>query len=418
MRTIMTLDQLDTLDAIKNFLEGNQRVAFSVQGGKLERYQFIRKTLVNFIYYNATKSERGLLRQFLSKITGYSSSQLTRLISKHTKTGKVEWTPARKNGFSQKYTKQDIERLVNIDTLHDRPCGQTIKVLCQRAVNVFGEKDYENLAQISVAHIYNLRDSQAYKDKRLHFEKTKSKKSTIGQRCKPFPEGKPGYIRIDSVHQGDLDKQKGVYHINAVDEETQFEVVCTVERITAHFMLPILTQMIEKFPFEIINFHSDNGTEYINGEVDKLLNDLVVNFTKSRSRKSNDNALVESKNASVVRKILGYTHIPQPFAPLLNQFNLEVVYPYINFHKPCAFPETIVDKKGKEKKIYPQKNRMTPYEKLKSLPNAKNYLKDGVTFEILDKLSMEMSDNEAAELLQNKRRKLFKTIFEQDKKYA
>jgi len=285
-------------------------------------------------------------------------------------------------------------------------------------VNVFGEKGYERLANISVAHIYNLRGSQTYKKKQTYFDKTKSKKSTIGERRKPYPEGKPGYIRIDSVHQGDYDKQKGVYHINAVDEVTQFEVVCTVERITAQHMIPALKEMMAKFPFEIINFHSDNGTEYINGEVDKLLNELVVQFTKSRSRQSNDNALVESKNASVVRKVFGYTHIPQTFAPLINQSNCEFVYPYINFHKPCAFPETTVDKKGKEKKIYQQKNRMTPYDKLKSLPNAKKYLKRGVSFEILDKISMEMSDNEAAELFQNERRKLFKIIFEQDKKYG
>jgi transposase InsO family protein len=414
----MTLDQLDNLEAIRKFLDGNQRVAFSVQDTKLERYLFIRKTLVKFVYYKASKSEKGLLRQFLTKITGYSKSQLSRLISKHQTTGKVDWKPAKSNGFNQKYTTKDIEYLVKIDQLHDRPCGQTIKVLCQRAVDVFDEKDYENLADISVAHIYNLRGSQTYKNKRTHFEKTKSKKSTIGERRKPFPEGKPGYIRIDSVHQGDSGKQKGVYHINAVDEVTQFEVVCTVERITAEHMIPVLRTMMEKFPFKIINFHSDNGTEYINGDVDDLLNDLLIDFTKSRSRQSNDNALVESKNASVVRKILGYIHIPQTFAPLINQFNLDVVYPYINFHKPCAFPEIKIDKKGKEKKIYPQKNRMTPFEKLKSLSNAKKYLKDGITFEILNKISMEMSDNEAAEQLQVERRKLFKTIFEQDKKYA
>ncbi len=129
-------------------------------------------------------------------------------------------------------------------------------------------------------------------------------------------------------------------------------------------------------------------------------------------------ALAESKNASVVRKIFGHSHIPKTFSPIINQFNLEFVYPYINLHKPCAFPEIKTAKNGKEKKFYPQKNRMTPYEKLKSLPNAKKYLKDEFSFEILDKISMEMSDNEAAELLQIERRKLFKIIFEQDKKYA
>ena len=183
-------------------------------------------------------------------------------------------------------------------------------------------------------------------------------------------------------------------------------------------MIPVLEEMLAKFPFKIINFHSDNGSEYINKDVAKLLKKLLIEFTKSRARKSNDNALAESKNASVVRKILGHSHIPQKYAPLINQFNLDVVFPYINFHRPCFFPEIIIDRKGKEKKIYKQKDMMTPYEKLKSLPDAQKYLKSDITFEILDKNSMEMSDNEAAEKLQKERRKLFKTIFEQEKKYA
>ncbi len=90
----------------------------------------------------------------------------------------------------------------------------------------------ETLAGISVSHLYNLRQSKAYQRQRLTFEKTRPKSSTIGERRKPCSNGQPGYIRIDTVHQGDLDKQKGVYHINAVDEVTQFEVVCCVERIS------------------------------------------------------------------------------------------------------------------------------------------------------------------------------------------
>ncbi len=150
----------------------------------------------------------------------------------------------------------------------------------------------------------------------------------------------------------------------------------------------------------------------------RLVEKLHVEFTKSRSRKSNDTALAESKNASVVRKILGHSHIPQKYAKQINQFNLVTVYPYTNFHRPCFFPEIIVDHKGKERKIYKQKDMMAPYDKFKSLPDAKKHLKSELTFEILDKFSMEMSDNEAAEKLQKERQKLFKIIFEQDKKYA
>ena len=80
----------------------------------------------------------------------------------------------------------------------------------------------------------------------------------IGERRKPDPKGKPGMIRIDTVHQGDLDGQKGVYHINAVDEVTQFEIIGAVEGISERFLIPLLTELLEQFPFTIQGFHSDN----------------------------------------------------------------------------------------------------------------------------------------------------------------
>jgi hypothetical protein len=234
----------------------------------------------------------------------------------------------------------------------------------------------------------------------------------IGERRKPNPEGKPGFIRIDTVHQGDQDKQKGVYHINAVDEVTQFEVVFSVEKISETCLIPALEVLLKTFPFTIINFHSDNGSEYINKFVVKLLKKLHVELqTKSRSRHSNDNALVESKNGAIVRKQLGYVHIPQKWAPLINEFNRLHLVPYINFHRPCYFADIKIDEKGKEKKIYPYSCMMTPYDKLKSLPNALSYLKPGITFDELDKEAVMMTDLEAATALKKAREILFKTIF-------
>ena len=156
-----------------------------------------------------------------------------------------------------------------------------------------------------MSHLYNLRKSITYTRQRRHFEKTQPKPSKIGERRKPQPHGKPVYIRIDTVHQGDLDKQKGVYHINAVDEVTQFEVMFTVEKISEIYLIPALDQLLETFPFTVLGFHSDNGSEYINKRVAGLLEKLRIEFTKSRSRHSNDNALAESKNGAVVRKLFG-----------------------------------------------------------------------------------------------------------------
>ncbi|MCF6337908.1 MAG: hypothetical protein L3J84_08140 [Gammaproteobacteria bacterium] len=202
------------------------------------------------------------------------------------------------------------------------------------------------------------------------------------------------------MHQGDRGKVKGVYHINAVDEVTQFEAVCSVEKISEQFMIPILEAMMDFFPFKIISFHSDNGSEYINRNVAKLLKKLLIEFTKSRPRHSNDNALAESKNASVVRKILDYHYIPRKWATLVNDVNQRYLNPHINYHRPCFFPEIITDKNGKHRKKYHYKNMITPYDKLKSIPDVKRYLKDGINFELLDRKAYAMTDNQSADQLQ------------------
>jgi transposase InsO family protein len=415
MRTIMTINNLDTIEALEAFLQGNQPVAFSVFGDKTERYNFIRKSLVKFDYMALSKKDKGIVIRYLLKMTDYSRQQLTRLIKKYTKTGKINWTPYRDNGFTKKYTSNDIVLLAKTDELHDTPCGHAVKKLCERAHQMFDDKAYQNLSEISVSHLYNLRGSDHYKRQRRTFTKTRSRQIPIGERRKPQPEGKPGYIRIDTVHQGDQDKVKGVYHINAVDEVTQFEIVCSVEKISEQYLMPALEEMLESFPFTIRGFHSDNGSEYVNRTVAKLLQKLFIEYTKSRSRHSNDNALAESKNGSVVRKVFGYTHISQKWAPEINKFNRAYLNPYINYHRPCFFPETITDAKGKQKKIYPYKRMMTPFEKLKSLPDVEQYLKPEITLETLDEYAMQKSDNDAANCLQQARLKLFGLIFWQDK---
>jgi hypothetical protein len=80
------------------------------------------------------------------------------------------------------------------------------------------------------------------------------------------PAGGVGFIRIDSVHQGDLDRIK-VYYVNAVDILTQWEVVACCERISEAFLLPVLEQLMAQFPFPIRGFHSDNGGEFVNRQV-------------------------------------------------------------------------------------------------------------------------------------------------------
>ena len=400
------------------FLEGTQRVAFEVASDKDSRYQWIQRTLVKFRYKSLRKPDKGVLIQYLVKVSGYSRQQITRLVKQYRDTGRLVRRQRTAKGFSRRFTDDDIRLLVTMDMRHNTPNGLTMKKLCERAYVVFDEQAYHRLASISVAHLYNLRKSTPYLRQRRHQEKTRSKTSHIGERRKPQPDGKPGYLRIDTVHQGDWDKQKGVYHINAVDEVIQMQMVLSLEKISERYLIPILKQLLADFPLVIQGFHSDNGSEYINKRVAELLEKLRIEFTKSRSRQTNDNALVESKNGHVVRKIFGHGHIPQRWASLINDFNRQHLNPYINYHRPCLFPVIITDSKGKQRKRYPYQSLMTPYEKLKSLPDADQYLKPGITFEILDAIAYQQSDNEAADELQKARRQLFKTIHERETKRA
>lgn len=414
MKTLMKLQDLTTVDQLREFLSGTRAVAFSVISDKDECYRWLQGELARFRYLKRSREDKGVIMRYLIKVSGYSRQQLTRLIAQYRQTGRLQRRQRTVAGFKTRYSPTDVSLLAAMDKRHDTPCGPKVKKLCERACTLFGQTEYTALASISVSHLYNLRQSASYQQQRRHFEKTRPQSSRIGERRKPRPDGKPGYIRIDTVHQGDQDKLKGVYHINAVDEVTQFEMVCSVEKISERYLVPALILLLEDYPFKLLGFHSDNGSEYVNYTVAKLLDKLRIEFTKSRSRQSNDNALAESKNASVIRKQFGYEHIAQRWAPLLNDFHRQHLNPYLNYHRPCFFPEIRTDAKGKERKIYPYENLMTPYEKLKSLPRAKQYLKPGVSFATLDRIAGATSDNQAADQLQKARQKLFKTIHGRD----
>jgi transposase InsO family protein len=386
--------------------------------GKEERYAWIEHTLRRFHYRALARAERGLILRFIQRISALSRAQVTRLVHQYRRSARVRRRQRTVRPFTRRYTEADIRRLAALDELHGTLSGPATKKLCERAFTVFGDTHYERLAHISVAHLYNLRKCLRYTRRRCHFEKTRPTQVSIGERRKPNPNAQPGFIRVDTVHQGDFDRTKGVYHINCVDEVTQFQLILSTETIAERYLLPVLEELLETFPFVLLGFHSDNGSEFINKRVAQMLNKLLIELTKSRPRHCNDNALVETKNGAVVRKHLGYQHIPQRWAGRLNALHREHLNPYLNFHRPCFFPIVHTDARGKQRTRYRYEDMMTPYEKLKSLPNAERYLKPGITFEVLDALAHSMSDNDAAKQLNKAKRQLFIAIYEHNHRAA
>jgi len=408
----MNDENIISIAQLKAFLKVEQ-VSFSINNignkNKQEMYDWICTVTQKFRYFSLKKKEKKLVLDYIEKITKRSRSQIKKLIKKKKKFGRIKLNTTKKNTFPVLYDTSDIARLIETDNAHGRLSGPATKRILEREYLVYGKIGYERIYHISVPHIYNIRkQSRQYKSNVLFIVKTQAVKRNIGERRKPQPEGKPGFLRVDSVHQGDKELDKGVYYINMVDEVTQWEIIGCVEGISEHFLLPLLEELLERFPFIILNFHSDNGSEYINYVVARLLKKLLIEQTKSRSRRTNDNALVESKNGSVIRKHMGYSYIQKSYAKNINNFIRENMDDYLNFHRPCGFATNYEDSKGKIKKKYD--TYLTPYEKLISLKNFEKYLKKGVSASSLELISRKQSDNESAQKMQNSKQKLFKSF--------
>ena len=384
-----------TRKQLSEFLQGSEGIEFNGQD-RTELYGWVQRVLVAQEYAVQDKKQRGAIRAYLSKVTGRSLPQVTRWIRQYRGAGVVQVAVCQRRCFPSKYTSQDVALLAAVDSAHGWVSGPATVRILKREHELFGKSEFACLSKISIAHLYNLRHSARYRKLAAAWKPTRPSTITIGERRKPDPQGRPGFLRIDTVHQGHWNGIKGVYHINAVDSVTQWQVVGCVSRISEQYMLPVLEAMLHQFPFRILGFHSDNGSEYVNHEVAKLLKTLLIEFTKSRSNRTQDNALVEGKNGAIIRKHLGYGHIPAEHAEAVQKFYTAEFNPYLNFHRPCGFATVSLDSRGKRRRRYKQEDYATPYEKLKSLPEAEKYLKSNMSFGQLDKTALKMSDTECA----------------------
>lgn len=384
--------------------EGYKYTANSIK----EKYNWINEVLTKFKYRCLGRKEKSIVKNYLVTMTGYSNLHIKRLIGHKVHFGNICQRLPKRNKFKTVYTPEDIALLVNTDNAHGRLSGPATKRILARAWEIFKDKAFERLSQISIAHIYNLRGKRQYVSHSKTFGHTQAVNTNIGLRRKPQSDGKPGYLRVDSVHQGDLGEVKGVYHINFVDETTQWQIVGCAERISESYLIPVLEGCLDQFPFVIKEFHSDNGSEFINQIVAKLLNSLLIEQSKSRSRRTNDNALVEGKNGAVIRKWMGHNYIAGKFAEAINFFYKQFLNVYLNFHRPCGFSTDTISSKGKVKKKYD--TYLTPYEKFKSLENSNQYLKQGQTVEALEGIAGRQTDTQCAEDIQTEKTKLFKSF--------
>lgn len=397
----MNDSRIDSIAQLREFVNSSPLIELGLDTIE-QKYHFINKTIRKFKYSKLNKKDKNIVRLYLKKVTHYKKAQLNRLIIRAVD-GELEKKEYERNHSFKKYLPSDIKLLEQTDALHRRLNRLATKEILRREKEVFGNSDYNTIANICASHIDNLRKTKEYRQ--FWVNGTKPREIGIGKTKEPTPNNCPGSIRVDTVHQRD------VYYINAVCEVTQWEVVVCVPMISERYLLPALKRLLKQFPFAIFNFHSDRGSEFINYKVARLLNKLLIEQTKSRSRHSNDNALIESKNGSVIRKNMGYVHIHFEAAQSISDFLQNWFNPYLNFHRPSLFVSEIKqDSKGRKRQIYEE--ACVPYEKLKQISTEQktNFLKKRVSFAQLDKTAYAKSDNEFAKLMRQQEYKLFAKI--------
>jgi hypothetical protein len=408
MISVLGAEKLSLVE-IEAFLAASDSVRFT-GCGRTEIYGWVERLLCHHQYPHLGRRAKGLLRAYIGRMTGLSRAQSTRLIGGYVGLGRIAVKPSGRPRYQRRYTPADIELLAAVDQAHENLSGPATRHILKREFEVYGKPEFERLARLSNGHLYNLRRTPRYGLR--SYQKTRPTAVQIGERRKPAPNGQPGFLRIDTVHQGDGPEGKGIYHINAVDEVTQWQVVLATPRISEAWLLPLLECMLRQFPFVILNFHSDNGSEFINKIVAELLGKLLIEQTKSRPRRSGDNGLVETKNAAIVRKHIGWGHIAPAHAAPLNQFYTGFLNPYVNYHRPSAQAQVQIDAKGRKRRIY--KQWQTPFEKLLSLDRPQQFLRPGLSLAALKRVAATSSDTEAARRMQQAKY----TMFEQMRRSA
>jgi hypothetical protein len=396
-----------SLEQIRAFLAGSEDVRFGGRN-RAEVYRWTERTLVRLEYASLRRDGKGLVRRYIARMTGLSRAQTTRLISGYARTGQVKAARQQRRRFPSRYTKADVDLLAYVDKSHGNLSGPATRRILEREYSEYSQAVFERLSQISVAQIYRFRNTETYRKKNGTYQPTRPTAIPIGERRKPRPEGRPGYLRIDTVHQGDRDGAKGLYHINAVDEVTQWQIVSSTPQISEYWLIPVLEQLLAQFPFAIRGFHSDNGSEFINYTVSRLLEKLLIEQTKSRAHRSGDNGLVESKNGAVIRRHIGFGHIAAQHAEAVDCFHRQYLNPYLNFHRPCAIPEIVEQPNGKRSRVY--RKWATPFETFRQTSRAENYLRPGVTMSELEHFAALQSDTEAALAMQQAKRELLARV--------
>lgn len=204
------------------------------------------------------------------------------------------------------------------------------------------------------------------------------------RKCTDELELVPGMLEVDTVaHCGPSLRGEFVRTLTMTDMHTGWTLCASVRNNAAKWIVAAVARLRDEFPFPVTGFDSDNGSEFINYQVARWLQERDIAFTRSRPYKKNDQATVESKNNHVVRKsAFYYRYDNAEELVLLNQL-WELVELRLNFFTPTRKPVGYASSKtGHRKRLYDKPK--TPWQRVQDSITLTSEQKTGIETKICD----------------------------------
>lgn len=236
-----------SMEELQFFLNSSDSLKFHGHS-RTETYAWIEKTLRQYKYLACPRAEKGLLRQYLQKMTGLCPAQLTRLIDQFRRTRQVRLHPYQRHRFPTKFTLDDQLLLAEVDNAHERLSGPATQAILKREYELFGHQECERLSTIPVSHLYRLRQSSFYRNHTRTVHKTKPTTARCGERRRSDPQGQPGYLRVAPSIKGiEMVRKESTTSTQSM-RSTQWEIVGCVSLISERYLVPVLEDLLTDVP--------------------------------------------------------------------------------------------------------------------------------------------------------------------------
>lgn len=292
-------------------------------------------------YLKANKEKKKqILNEFVAA-TGYHRKYAIRLL-KHGPGPRA----MKKKGRPKKYTGEVVEALIKIWEICGRICSKRLQPFLPEMITVL-ERHQEIQLSVETKSLL-LEMSSATIDRRLKQERFKSrrgmsttkpgtllKKAIPVRTYTPWDEEKPGFEEIDLVaHCGQTVEGQYLFTLTSTDIATGWTECLAIANKTQQAVSHAVEELQDRLPFELLGLDSDNGSEFINDTLYRYCQSEKITFTRSRPYQKNDQAHVEQKNWSVVRRTVGYDRLEtQEELALLNSIYADLRL-YVNFFQP------------------------------------------------------------------------------------